>query len=357
MIGISGNVAVHRDTVLQHDNMVSDRRRARVLTAAAPDFVKSGQRDVAIELLRRAVEWDPDDVRAVRRLTWYLRQDAQPEEGEGVLRAYLERHPQSGEVRQALFEHALRDRRLSDARAEMEQMLDHPKARWRDLARSLQFDLSARGTCGGARHTPRPADSAVVDEGAIARQLRRRAESLHRREGHRRAAPPVTRQKGMLAIGSTIKFARAGTAVWGTGTPRMTDALSPEAEYWAVRGPLTRELVQRSGGSAPTVFGDPACCCHTSTRPPGYHQAARRRADSSSQSLSSAHRASGRHGDLAGALRLRGHRAVRRRGARVRSDPGELAARDHHRARLRHPGTLVRLQRRAERAGRRRHQV
>jgi len=63
---------------------------------------------------------------------------------------------------------------------------------------------------------------------------------------------------GILAIGSIIKFAKAGTKVWGAGTPRMTDNLSPAASYLAVRGPLTRELVLRSGGDAPPRYGDPA---------------------------------------------------------------------------------------------------
>lgn len=72
--------------------------------------------------------------------------------------------------------------------------------------------------------------------------------------------PPLLSKQGdgILAIGSVIKFAKAGTQVWGTGTPRMTDALSPDAEYRAVRGPLTRELVLQSGGTAPELYGDAA---------------------------------------------------------------------------------------------------
>jgi hypothetical protein len=63
---------------------------------------------------------------------------------------------------------------------------------------------------------------------------------------------------GILAIGSVIKFARHGTQVWGTGTPRMTDKLDPNANYRAVRGPMTRDLVLKSGGQAPEIYGDPA---------------------------------------------------------------------------------------------------
>nr|WP_246522646.1 polysaccharide pyruvyl transferase family protein [Neoroseomonas terrae] len=63
---------------------------------------------------------------------------------------------------------------------------------------------------------------------------------------------------GVLAIGSVIKFARANTKVWGSGSPRLTDRLSPDATYCAVRGPLTRRLVRDSGGTCPEIYGDPA---------------------------------------------------------------------------------------------------
>jgi hypothetical protein len=72
--------------------------------------------------------------------------------------------------------------------------------------------------------------------------------------------PPVMtpRGEGALVIGSVIKFAKEGTKVWGAGTPRMTDELHPDADYRAVRGPLTRKLVLKSGGVCAEVYGDPA---------------------------------------------------------------------------------------------------
>jgi hypothetical protein len=60
----------------------------------------------------------------------------------------------------------------------------------------------------------------------------------------------------LLMIGSTIKFASAASTVWGTGTSRLTDTLEPTADYRAVRGPLTRDLVLRSGGRCPDIYGD-----------------------------------------------------------------------------------------------------
>ncbi|MDO7834660.1 glycosyltransferase 61 family protein [Sphingobium sp. HBC34] len=72
--------------------------------------------------------------------------------------------------------------------------------------------------------------------------------------------PPVRVRRGprIIAIGSIVKFAKPGTIVWGSGTPRMTDRLAADADYRSVRGPLTRDLVLRSGGKVDPIYGDPA---------------------------------------------------------------------------------------------------
>ena len=72
--------------------------------------------------------------------------------------------------------------------------------------------------------------------------------------------PPVRVKRGprIIAIGSIVKFAKPGTIIWGSGTPRMSDRLSADADYRSVRGPLTRDLVLRSGGKVDPVYGDPA---------------------------------------------------------------------------------------------------
>lgn len=66
------------------------------------------------------------------------------------------------------------------------------------------------------------------------------------------------RGRGLLAIGSVIKFAQKGTTVWGTGCSRKSDYVSSEAVYQSVRGPLTRDIVRKSGGWCDTIYGDPA---------------------------------------------------------------------------------------------------
>jgi hypothetical protein len=73
--------------------------------------------------------------------------------------------------------------------------------------------------------------------------------------------PPSLRsaRNSAIVVGSIIKFAEDKTKVWGSGTPRMTDKLNPNADYRAVRGPLTRQLVLESGGKCEPVYGDVAC--------------------------------------------------------------------------------------------------
>jgi len=66
------------------------------------------------------------------------------------------------------------------------------------------------------------------------------------------------RKARLLAIGSIIRFAVPGQYVWGSGAMWSHDVPSPRARYLAVRGPLTRAVVQRAGGECPQVYGDPA---------------------------------------------------------------------------------------------------
>jgi len=62
----------------------------------------------------------------------------------------------------------------------------------------------------------------------------------------------------LLAIGSIIRFAGPRQTVWGSGAMWRHDSPSPGARYLAVRGPFTREVVLRAGGSCPEIYGDPA---------------------------------------------------------------------------------------------------
>lgn len=67
-----------------------------------------------------------------------------------------------------------------------------------------------------------------------------------------------TKPERTLAIDSIIEFAKPGTTVRGSGNPRKEEKLEPNADYRAVRGPPTRDLVLRNGGEMDEVHGDPA---------------------------------------------------------------------------------------------------
>lgn len=63
-----------------------------------------------------------------------------------------------------------------------------------------------------------------------------------------------------LAIGSIISRAKYNSIVWGSGAfgTEGKKTLAKDAEYLAVRGPLTRNLLRIHGIQCPEVYGDPA---------------------------------------------------------------------------------------------------
>lgn len=70
----------------------------------------------------------------------------------------------------------------------------------------------------------------------------------------------VAGRRRLVSIGSVIHLARNGDVVWGTGIngKHMNDELPfSHVDIRAVRGPLTRDLLQKKGHSVPEVFGDP----------------------------------------------------------------------------------------------------
>lgn len=77
---------------------------------------------------------------------------------------------------------------------------------------------------------------------------------FHWRE-FRRKTPP-----NYVAIGSILSRARANSLVWGAGSfgTEQSCQLNPAARYFAVRGPLSRQLLLNAGADVPPVYGDPA---------------------------------------------------------------------------------------------------
>lgn len=70
------------------------------------------------------------------------------------------------------------------------------------------------------------------------------------------------RKAQLMSVGSVLHFAHPGAVVWGSGInnklpvdPRQLSTL----DVRAVRGPLTRQILQKAGARVPEVYGDPAC--------------------------------------------------------------------------------------------------
>lgn len=74
------------------------------------------------------------------------------------------------------------------------------------------------------------------------------------------AAPRKKRSK-LLAVGSVLQKARNGDVVWGSGVngktwvPNLVE--NKKIDVRAVRGPLTRNALIKSGIPCPEIFGDP----------------------------------------------------------------------------------------------------
>ena len=66
-----------------------------------------------------------------------------------------------------------------------------------------------------------------------------------------------TTKKHMFALGSIGRFIKSSSVVLGTGISSPDVELNRKATYISVRGPLTAEVLRKSGGPNVTAFGDP----------------------------------------------------------------------------------------------------
>lgn len=64
----------------------------------------------------------------------------------------------------------------------------------------------------------------------------------------------------LLGIGSIMTKIKPGDTVWGSGVMRHTDKFpqAPQVNFRAVRGVMSRDIIVKSGGTCPEVYGDPA---------------------------------------------------------------------------------------------------
>lgn len=72
-----------------------------------------------------------------------------------------------------------------------------------------------------------------------------------------RLMQPSARERKLVAVGSIMHQVRNHCVVWGTGILSRSNNADDRADYRAVRGPLSAQLVASRGGRPPAVFGDP----------------------------------------------------------------------------------------------------
>lgn len=255
----SGNVAVSKSVAAQHlPAALSVSRQKQVLFAAANDAAKAGRREDASVFLRRIRALDRDDSVALRKL--------------------LQIYDRLGEDKKYSYHYNLARKNVATRSTALIFELG------RKLAKQ-QFDEAER-LARQIREEGGEKDVATVKSMMFKGELDRRAKELGLSPEDRvdawwwdrphpgnlgdiinpyiieklSGAPPrfTSSSPRLIGIGSIIKFARGGDAVWGAGAPSRDTVINPEATFRAVRGPLTRELVLAAGGSCPEVYGDPA---------------------------------------------------------------------------------------------------
>lgn len=256
----SGNVSEWRSKVVQHDKLrFNPEFQAGVLYDVAMKLkAMPDAQQRAISLLEEATRLAPNEYRFAAHYAEQLKIAKRYDEAEASLAEFIERNPESLEARQKAVSMAIVTKRFEVADRLISDMMESEIETFRNYAKSARFDLSLETRATEKKiklqdrtplwwmKTPYPGNFGDILNPYLIEKMT--------------GIPPrfVPRGKGMLAIGSVIKFAKSDTIVWGTGTPRLTDTLAADAKYHAVRGPLTRDLVLKSGGTCPEVYGDPA---------------------------------------------------------------------------------------------------
>jgi hypothetical protein len=220
---------------------------------------RTGRWDDAERHYRAAVRAAPDRLRPWLRLVRLLERRNRRPALEEVLAAAAALFPDEPRFVVPYLEHRLDSGAWAEVRSEADRLRAYPNEELRRFAQALddalvaeaRFAASARPDTARLRawwpRRPYPGNLGDVLTPFIVEAI---AGVPPRR------APPEAAGVLMMA-GSTIDKAGPGTVVWGTGTLRRDTMVCPTARFHAVRGPITRAAVIRSGGVCPAVYGDP----------------------------------------------------------------------------------------------------
>jgi len=255
IFGRSGSVADFKDKVDQHENnrlaeikmkilmdlqgqFESVAAKKKILTYAMSSGVPK-ELDAMLFMAKKAIKLDP-------KVAIQLLNKA----------AYL--FPRKYESRKMLLDYFMEKSDFKKAREAIKDLLNSGYPDWVAFAKSKLYDLEQEEFCkinnidSNLRikmwwaKGPFPGNFGDILNPYIIKKLT--------------GVPPIfaPRGTGLLAIGSVIKYSSNKTKVWGTGSSRKTELLNPEADYKAVRGPISRDLIRSAGGYCPEVYGDAA---------------------------------------------------------------------------------------------------
>ena len=256
--GDSGNVAEFKTKVRQHkDNLVKEKRKAAVLLDLSRELNEGRRMRESAIIAREVLTHDPNNIAAFTRLIRNLRALKETAELDEAL--------QAGRLQPALapaaytfdYERAAKFGHFKRAKEVMKDVLKHAPAaaiaEVRSMAYNYGFDERARslGVSDDARsrmwwwQRPFPGNWGDIIGPYIVEQLT--------------GVPPKLVKSGprLFSVGSIISWADDAATVWGSGSPRRDVSLSKSASYRAVRGPITRALVESTGANCPAIFGDP----------------------------------------------------------------------------------------------------
>ncbi|MGH1421182.1 MAG: polysaccharide pyruvyl transferase family protein [Hyphomonas sp.] len=257
--GNSGNVNEYKGKVKQHiPRILEPATQKRVLMEAVQALARQGRRNAIVVMMKRILQVDPTDFESYVKLLDMLRRFDSPKELAAEL-AY-------GRKSKTLAPYAIRFEMMraledgawekADALFEEIKQTGHQKMINFGHSRLFRFSLDRRAEAQKIPDSDRvslfwweepfPGNLGDIINPYIVEKLT--------------GTPPKygPRGKGMCAIGSIIKFAKTDVPVWGSGSPHAEGVLAADADYRAVRGPLTRDLVLKNGGKCDKVYGDAA---------------------------------------------------------------------------------------------------
>lgn len=257
--GRSGRAAEFKGQAEQHPvELFSPERRKALFMREVAQALRDKNTAEAQFFLRKAQQADPVDEGLAYRVAKGWQREGRSDEAERVLSALPASAQAADHLRRFRLDAALDggdDVTAAHLAAELQAGTSEADRRWAS-GRQLRIGLAQRARRARLSNdqrpqlwwmeSPYPGNFGDILNPYLVEKLT--------------GLPPLFGPKGagVLAIGSTVRFARDGARVWGAGTPRMSDRLNPRAHYLAVRGPLTARLVESSGGTPPQVFGDPA---------------------------------------------------------------------------------------------------